>query len=138
MTQKNLEKGLTLIELLVVVNIVAILAGAASVLLAEYSDEARALEVYNFFPQIIRSQKFYYIRHNQYYIANRGELKDHGVDVSESAYFTYSTFLIGFSSFSVRADATEWAAGGWVQYDHQGDPAWSCDGVLFKNSWLPE
>jgi len=136
---KNIsQKGLTLIELLVVVNIVAILAGAVSVALSEYSDEARTMEVYKVFPQIMRSQKFYYIRYNQYYSANHGELKDRGVDVSETVYFNYSTFAGPVFPFSIRADATEWAAGGWVQYDHQGDPAWSCDGVLFKNSWLPE
>jgi len=138
MMRTDFEKGLTLVELLVIVNIVAILAGVASVLLSEYGDEARALEAYNVFPQIIRSQRFYYMQHNQYYTADHDQLKDHGVDVSEARYFAYSTFLNESSTFSVRADATEWATGGWILYAHKGDPTWSCDGVLIKRSWLPE
>ena len=134
----DFEKGLTLVELLVIVNIVAILAGAASVLLSEYSDEAKAIEAYNVFPQIVRSEYFYYMKHNEYYSADHNDLKDHGVDVSEAKYFTDSTFSNEFLTFSVKADATEWATGGWILYDHKGDPTWSCDGILIKRSWLPE
>jgi prepilin-type N-terminal cleavage/methylation domain-containing protein len=132
------QKGFTLIELLVVVNLVAILAGGASILLSEYSDEARCLEIYCVFPQIIRSQKFYRMKHYGYYTANHNELRDYGVDVSEVEYFTYSTFPNEPDSFSIRADASAWAAGGWVLYNHMGDPSWSCDGALIKSNWLPE
>jgi len=137
MVYKHSDKGFTLIELLIVINILAILAGAVSVYVSEYSDEARSLEVYNVFPQIIRSQKFYYMQHGQYYTADHDQLKDHGVDLSEVGYFSYSTFPGELFPFSIRADATEWAPGGWIQYDHQGDPTWCCDGVLMKSSWLP-
>lgn len=106
------QKGLTLIELLIVVNIVGILLGAASIGLSEYSDEARSLEVYSVFPQVIRSQKVHFMRHNQYYGANHGEFQDHAVDVSEVEHFAYSTFSNASDSFSVRADAGTWAAGG--------------------------
>lgn len=93
------QKGLTLIELLIVVNIVAVLVGVASITLSEYSDEARCMEVYNVLPQIIRSQKFHYMKHNQYYAANHNELEDHGVDLSEVEYFSYSTFPNEFEAF---------------------------------------
>ena len=41
--RKVSPKGLTLIELLIVVNIIAILAGTASIALSEYSDEASTM-----------------------------------------------------------------------------------------------
>ena len=93
---KNSQKGFTLIELMIVVNILAILIGAASVALSEYSYESRCLEVYNVFAQIIRSQAFHFMQYNQYYAANPNELKTHGVDLSEAVYFTYSTFICVF------------------------------------------
>jgi len=131
------QKGFTLMELLIVLNIVAILVGTASIALSEYSDEARCLEFYTVFAQIIRSQKFHYMQRNQYYSANHNEFRDHGVDLSDVDHFDYSTFPNAFGSFSVRADARAWAAGGWVLYDHRGDPLWSSDGVLIKSTWLP-
>jgi Tfp pilus assembly protein PilE len=132
------QKGFTLIELLIIVNIVAVLVGVASIAMSEYSDEARCLEIYNVFPQIIRSQKFHRMKHTGYYAANGNELRDHGVDVSEVEYFTYSTLPNEPDSFSIRADAKAWAAGGWVLYNHLGDPTWSCDGLLIKTDWLPQ
>jgi prepilin-type N-terminal cleavage/methylation domain-containing protein len=138
MVRKNYEKGFTLVELLVVVNIVAVLAGIATIVSSEYGSESRCLEIYKVLPQVIRSQGFYYMKDNEYYSAGHNELKHYGVDVSETKHFTYSTFANGFSSYSVRADATEWAAGGWVLYNHRGDPMWSCDGVEIKRDWLPQ
>jgi prepilin-type N-terminal cleavage/methylation domain-containing protein len=135
--RKVSPKGLTLIELLIVVNIIAILVGTASIALSEYSDEAKCLEFYNVFPQMIRSQKFHVMKYNQYYAANHNELKDQSVDLSEAGYFTYSTFPNEFGSFSARADARAWAAGGWVLYNDMGDPTWSSDGALIKKDWLP-
>ena len=132
------QKGLTLIELLIVVNIVAVLVGVASITVSEHNDEARFMEVYNVLPQIIRSQKFHYMKHNQYYAANHNELEDHGVDLSEVRYFSYSTFPNEFEAFSVRADARAWAAGGWALCQHMGDSPWSCDGSLIRRNWLPE
>jgi hypothetical protein len=112
--------------------------GVASIALSEYSDEARCLEIYSVFPQIIRSQKFHTMKHYGYCAANHNELRDYGVDVSEVEYFTYSTFPNESDSFSIRADARAWAAGGWVLYNHMGDPPWSSDGALIKSNWLPE
>lgn len=132
------QKGLTLIELLIVVNIVAILVGTASIVQSEHSGEARCLEIYNVCAQIIRCQKFHVMKYNQYYAANHNELKDNGVDISEAVYFNYSTVPNEFGSFSVRADGTAWAAGGWVLYDHMGDPTWRCDGALVRRNWLPQ
>jgi prepilin-type N-terminal cleavage/methylation domain-containing protein len=137
MATKN--RGFTLVELLVVVNIVAVLAGLASVIYSEFSNEARCAEVYAFFPQIIQSQGLYAIKHNRYYTAlTHDELRTHGVDLSEAEYFSYSTAENEFSSFSIRADATEWAAGGWIVFNMKGRPQWSSDGVLIKEDWLPE
>jgi prepilin-type N-terminal cleavage/methylation domain-containing protein len=138
MKGKRHQKGLTLIELLIVINILAILAGTASIALSEYSDEARALEAYNLFPQIIRSQKFYVMKNDRYYSANHNELRDYGVDVSGVEYFTYSTFPDELGTFSIRADAGSWAAGGWVQFDQMAEPQWRSDGFLIKQNWLPE
>ncbi|NIS69342.1 MAG: hypothetical protein GTO12_10445 [Proteobacteria bacterium] len=135
--RKNFQKGLMLLELLVVVNIVAILAGTASIVLAEYSSKSKCLEIYSVLPQILRSQTFHYMQHNQYYAATHTELKDYGVDLSETAYFTYSTFSDGDSPFVVRADGTGWALGGWVLYKHKGDDPWESDGSVIKKSWLP-
>jgi len=132
------QKGFSLIELLLVVNILAILVGTASIALSEYSDEARCLEIFSVFPQIIRSQKFHVIKHDQHYSANHNELRGFGVDVSNADYFSYSTFPNEFGSFSVRADASDWAPGGWALYNNMGDPEWSSDGVLIKSHWLPE
>ena len=136
--RRNLKKGLTLVELLVVVNIVAILAGVASVALSEYGDESRCLEIYTVLPQVIRTQAFYHMRHNQYYAANHNELKDYGVDLSEVSYFTYATFSDEGSSYSARAEATGWARGGWVLYRHDDDDPWDCDDVVIKRWWLPD
>jgi len=138
MIYKNSEKAFTLVELLVVVNIVAVLVGLATIISSEYGSESRCMEIYNVLPQIIRSQSFYYMKNNAYYTADHDELEQHGVDVSETRYFTYSTFPDELSSFSVRADATDWAAGGWVLYHHRGDPMWSCDGVAINRGWLPQ
>ena len=138
MVRRVSEQGFTLVELLVVVSIVAILVGLAAIISTKYGSESRCAEVYNVLPQIIRSQASYYMKHNQYYAAHHNELKDYGVDLSEVKYFTYSAFPNELSSFSVRADATEWAAGGWVLYDHRGGLTWSCDGVLIQRDWLPE
>ena len=134
---KNFQKGLTLVELLVVVNIIAVLVGLASIISSEYGRESRFVEIYAVLPQIIRSQAVYHMKHNSYYGANHHELRNYGVDVSEAEYFSYSTFPKN-SSFSARADATAWAAGGWVLYNHRGEPTWDCDGLLIQRNWLPE
>jgi prepilin-type N-terminal cleavage/methylation domain-containing protein len=138
MIYKNRGKGFTLVEILVVVNIVAVLVGVATIISSEYGSESRCMEIYNVPPQMIRSQSFYYMNNNAYYNAGHDELEQYGVDVSETKYFSYSTFPNELSSFSVRADATEWAPGGWVLYDHRGDPTWSCDGVAIRRGWLPQ
>jgi prepilin-type N-terminal cleavage/methylation domain-containing protein len=131
------HKGFTLIEMLIVVNIVAILVGVATIISSEHSGESRCVEICRVLPQIIRSQALHYMNHQRYFAASHDELKDHGVDVSEAGYFSYSTLPSETSGFSVRADANGWAPGGWVVYDHGGDPAWSCDGVMIQRSWLP-
>ena len=131
-------RGLTLIELLVVVNILAILVGVTSILYSEYGNEARCTEIYPVFRHIIRSQGLYEIQYNQYYSAlNHDELRAYGVDLSEAEYFNYSTFPDD-SSFSIRADATDWALGGWVLFNMGVDPHWSADDVIIKTAWLPE
>jgi len=138
MKHKRSEKGLTLIELLIVVNILAILVAAGTIVASEYGSESRSTEIYAVLPQIIRSQAFYYMKNNAYYAADHNELRSYGVGLSETKYFTYSTIPNGLGFFSVRADATEWAAGGWALYDHRGDPTWSSDGVLIARHWLPQ
>ncbi|NIO06091.1 MAG: prepilin-type N-terminal cleavage/methylation domain-containing protein [Proteobacteria bacterium] len=138
MKNKRFEKGLTIIELLIVVNIVAILIGAGTIIASEYGSESRCMEIYSVLPQIIHSQAFHYMKNNAYYAADHNELRNYGVDLSETRYFTYSTIPNGLGLFSVRADATEWAAGGWALYDHRGDPRWSSDGVLIQRHWLTE
>lgn len=131
-------KGLTLVELLVAVNVLAILVGVASIFYSEFGDEARCTEIYTVFPQIIRSQGLYAMKYNQYYSAlDHNELQMHGVDLSEVQYFSYSTFPDD-SSFSIKAQATDWAPGGWVLYKMRGDPEWSSDNVLIKRHWLPD
>ena len=137
MKHPNSEKGLTLLELLIVVNILAILVGAATIVASEYGLESRSMEIYKVLPQVIHSQAFYCMKNNSYYTADHNELEEYGVDLSEVKYFTYSIFPNEFGFFSVRADATEWAAGGWVLYNHRGDPTWSCDGALIQRNWLP-
>jgi len=139
MTFVRNRRGVTLVELLLVVNIVAILVGVGSVFLSEYGDEAKCTEAFSVFPEIIRSQTFYELKHNGYYAAlDHDELRARGVDLRDVQYFNYSTFPNAFSSFSIRADATGWAPGGWILFDMKGDPVWSCDGVLVKNEWLPQ
>ncbi len=134
----NHNKGLALIELLIVVNILAILSAAGSILYSEYSDEARLVEIYTLFPQIIRSQGLYATQYNRYYTAsNHDEFRAHGVDLSEVQYFSYSTFPDD-SSFSIRAEATDWAAGGWVLFSMKGSPQWSSDDVIIKSQGLPQ
>ncbi len=132
------QTGFTLIELLIVVNILAILVGLASIFYSEYGDEARIVEIYGVFPQIIRSQGLYATQHSRYYTArNHDELRPRGVDLSEIRLFAYSTFPTE-ASFSIRADTTDWAPGGWVLFSMRGDPQWSSDGVIIKRRWLPE
>jgi prepilin-type N-terminal cleavage/methylation domain-containing protein len=138
MRQRKAQKGLTLVELLIVVNILAILIAAATIVVSEYGSESRSTEIYAVLPQIIRCQAFCYMKNNEYYTADHNELRNHGVDLSGAKYFTYSTFPNEVGFFSVRADATEWAAGGWALYNHRGDPTWSSDGVLIKRNWLPQ
>jgi prepilin-type N-terminal cleavage/methylation domain-containing protein len=132
------KRGFTLVELLMAVNIMAVLVGTAVVASSEYSDEARCLETYTVLAQIIRSQKFHYMKHDQYYTANHEELRGHGVDLTEVEHFTYSTLTNEPGAFSVRADARAWAAGGWVLYNHMADPRWDCDGISIKRAWLPD
>jgi len=134
-------RGLTLIELLVVVNIVAILAGAGSILYAEYGSEARCSEIYTTLPQIIRSQGIYFIQHNQYYTATHDQMGNHGIGLSGAQYFVYSTRPAeGSSSFIVQADATDWAPGDQVIFELKGIPRWKTgDGnKVIKREWLPE
>jgi prepilin-type N-terminal cleavage/methylation domain-containing protein len=135
--QKNTQRGFSLIELLVVINIVAILVGVASMVYSGRTGEARCLEIYKILPQIIRSQGFY-MQHYKYYSADHNGLERHGVDLSEVSAFTYSTSPNESSSYSVKAEATAWAPGGWVTYNQRGEPRWSCDGVLIQRHWLPE
>jgi prepilin-type N-terminal cleavage/methylation domain-containing protein len=137
MKHKKSEKGLTLIELLIVVNILGILVSTGTIVVSEYGSESRCMEIYSLLPQIIRSQAFYSMKNNDCYTAGHNELQNYGVDISGARYFTYSTFPNELGFFSVKADATEWAAGGWVLYNHRGDPAWSSDGVLIQRNWLP-
>ncbi len=135
---KSHQSGLTLIELLIAVNILAILVAVGSTLYAEYSDEARLVEIYSVFPQIIRSQGIYASQHNRYYTAsNHDEMRIHGVDLSEVQYFSYSTSPDD-SSFSIKAQATDWATGGWVLFRMQTSPKWSADGAMIKSEWLPQ
>ncbi len=138
MKHRKSQKGLTLIELLIVVNILAVLASVGTIVASEYGSESRCMEIFTVLPQIIRSQAFHYMKNNEYYAAIHNELGSHGVDVSEVKYFTYSTLPDESAYYLIRADATEWAAGGWVLYNHRGDPEWSSDGVLIERSWLPE
>jgi prepilin-type N-terminal cleavage/methylation domain-containing protein len=138
MRQRKAQKGLTLVELLIVVNILAILIAAATIVVSEYGSESRCIEIFAVLPQVIHSQAFYYMKNNTYYTAAHNELRDYGVDLSGAKYFTYSTFPNELGFFSVRADATEWAAGGWALYNHRDDPAWSSDGVLIQRNWLPQ
>ena len=84
------HKGFTLIEMLIVVNIVAVLVGIATIISSEHSGESKCVEIYRVLPQIIRSQAFHYMSHQRYFAASHNELKDHGVDVSETGYFSYS------------------------------------------------
>jgi prepilin-type N-terminal cleavage/methylation domain-containing protein len=131
-------RGFTLIELLVVVNIVAVLAGMAVVLYAELGYEARCTEFYGVFSRIIRSQNLYVMEHHRHYTAlNQDQWEVHGVDLSDTQYFTYSTFPDESSSFSIRAEATDWAPGGWVLLRMRGDPQWNSDGEVIKRAWLP-
>lgn len=135
--QRN-SRGFTLIELLIVMNIVAILMGLAVVYYAEFGNEARYSEIYGVFPRIIRSQKVYATEHGQYYTAlDHGEFLARGVDLSAARYFTYSTFPNEFGAFSIRADTTDWAPGGWVLFAMNGTPTWSSDGAIIKDDWLP-
>jgi prepilin-type N-terminal cleavage/methylation domain-containing protein len=131
------HKGFTLIEMLFVVNIVAILVGIAAIISSEHGSESRCVEIYRVLPQIIRSQSLHYMNHQSYFAASHDELEEHGVDVSETGHFSYSTLPDEVSSFLVRAETKGWAPGGWVVYTHKGDPTWSCDGVMIKTSWLP-
>ena len=134
---RDSQGGFTLVEVLVVVNILAILFGVATIVSGEYGSESRCMEVHSVLPQLIRAQACYYMTHNRYFAAGHDELKNHGVDVTEARYFTYSTFPNEFSSFSARAEATGWADGGWVLYNQRGDPVWRCDGARIQKSWLP-
>ena len=111
MKKRLRRKGFTLIELLVVVNIVAVLAGIASVVHSERTGEARCMELYTVLPQIMRSQSVHYLQHNQYYLADHNDFGSHGLDLSETQVFRYSSFPNEFSSYSVRAEATSWAPG---------------------------
>ena len=135
---KSSQRGFTLVELLVVVNIVAVLVGVAVIISSEFGTESRCLEIYTVLPQIIRSQTVYCMKNNRYYAAEHNDFRNYSVDLSETMYFTFSTFPNEFSSFSARADATAWAPGGWAVYNHRGDPTWTCDGVQIRRSWLPE
>jgi prepilin-type N-terminal cleavage/methylation domain-containing protein len=136
---KRSIKGLTLIELLVAVNVAAILAGVASVYYAEFGNEARYTEIYQVFPRIIRSQGIYAIQHDGYYTApDHDALRVRGIDLSEVQYFDYSTFHDEFSSFSIRAEAGDWAPGGWVLFNMKQNPQWTADGVMIRTEWLPE
>lgn len=131
-------KGLTLIELLVVINIVAILVGIGSVYYSEFGDEARCTEIYGVFPGIIRSQGLHAMQYNGYYTAlDHDELRGRGVNLSEARYFRYSTFPDESGSFTIHADATDWAPTGWVEFSMKGSPQWSSDDVLIKREWLP-
>ena len=85
------RKGFTLIEMLIVVNIVAVLVGIAAIISSEHSAESRCVEIYRVLPQIIRSQAIHCMHHQRYFAASHDGLKDHGVDVSETGYFSYST-----------------------------------------------
>ncbi len=136
--RRRSEKGVTLVELLVAIDILVVLMGAASFALAGFETESRCFEIYQVLPQIIRSQALYYMQHSQYYTAGPEEFKNRGVDVSELKYFSYSTFPSGLSSFSVKAEATEWLPGAWVIYNHRGDPTWTCDGLLITRDLLPQ
>ena len=135
---RDFQRGFTLVEVLVVVNILAILLGMATIVFGEYGDESRCMEIHQMLPQIIRAQAYYYMTHNDYFTAGHDKLENYGVDVTEARYFTYSTISTGFSSFSVRADATAWAEGGWVVYDQKGNPVWRCDGTRIERGWLPD
>jgi prepilin-type N-terminal cleavage/methylation domain-containing protein len=129
--------GFSLIELIVVVNLVAILAGIGAVTYSGRAEEARCIEIQSILPQIVYSQKFYFIRYKQYYAADHEDLRRRGVDLSDVRYFTYDTFPDKGGAFSVRAEATGWAPGGWVLYKHADDDPWQCDGVVIRRDWLP-
>ncbi|NIO03585.1 MAG: hypothetical protein GTN74_02950 [Proteobacteria bacterium] len=131
------NRGLALIELLILVNILAILSAVGSIFYSEYGDEARLVEIYALFPQIICSQGLSATQYNRYYTAsNHAEFRGHGVDLREIQYFSYSTFPDD-SSFSIRADAADWAEGGWVLFSMKASRKWNSDDIVIKRQWLP-
>jgi prepilin-type N-terminal cleavage/methylation domain-containing protein len=136
-TKRCVQEGFSLIELVVVVNLVAILAGVAAASLSGQTEQARCLEIQSVLPQIVHSQKFYFIRYKQYYAADHEGLSNRGVDLSDVRYFTYETFPDEGGAFSVRAEATGWAAGGWVLYNYGDDDPWQCDGAVILRDWVP-
>jgi prepilin-type N-terminal cleavage/methylation domain-containing protein len=134
----GLQRGFTLVEIMIAVTLVAVLLGVATVALSGHSDEARCLEIQPVLSQMIHSQTFHFLRHNEYYSSSdHEELKDRGVDLSDVKYFTYATFPDEEGTFFVRAEATEWAPGGWVVYKHGHEDPWDYDGKVIKRNWLP-
>lgn len=92
------NKGFTLVELIIVIVIVAVLSIVSVPIYEAYIERARATEVFNILPSIIRAQKFYVMENGNF----AENILDLGIQIDGTEKVSDSGLIIGTKTIRTK------------------------------------